>query len=90
MDSVWFNFVADLKKVVELNPKKSILDKMFKLETYSLEVKMVGCKRKKFTIHFIEEDVNKLKEELEIIIEENKQAITIEENKQAISIEDKQ
>ena len=49
MDSVWFNFVADLKKVVELNPKKSILDKMFKLETYSLEVKMIGCKIKKYT-----------------------------------------
>ena len=42
---------------------------MFKLKTKSLEVKIVGFKRKKVTIHFIEEDAVKLKQEITMLIE---------------------
>ena len=71
--SIWFNFVADFSKIVLVKPKKSILDKMFKLNTYSLEVRMTNSKRKKFTIHFIEEDINKLQSELEEYVAKSKQ-----------------
>lgn len=71
--SIWFNFVADFSKIVLIKPKKSFLDKMFKLNTYSLEVRLTNSKRKKFTIHFIEEDVNQLKTELEQYIEKYKE-----------------
>ena len=57
--------------------QKSILDKMFKLNTYSLEVRLTNSKRKKFTIHFIEEDVNHLKTELEhcLKVNQDKQSV---------------
>ena len=71
--SIWFNFVADFSKIVLVKPKKSILDKMFKLNTYSLEVRLTNSKRKKFTIHFIEEDINKLQSELEEYVAKSKQ-----------------
>lgn len=71
--SIWFNFVADFSKIVLMKPKKSILDKMFKLNTYSLEVRMTNSKRKKFTIHFIEEDIKKLQLELEEYVANSKQ-----------------
>ena len=75
--SIWFNFVADFSKIVLVKPKKSILDKMFKLNTYSLEVRMTNSKRKKFTIHFIEEDINKLQSELEhcLKVNQDKQSV---------------
>ena len=71
--SIWFNFVADFSKIVLIKPKKSILDKMFKLNTYSLEVRLTNSKRKKFTIHFIEEDIKKLQLELEEYVANSKQ-----------------
>lgn len=73
INSIWFNIVVDVSKIMEITPKKSILDNMFKLNTYSMEVKMINSKRKKFTIHFIEEDVNQLKTELEQYIEKYKE-----------------
>lgn len=71
--SIWFNFVADFSKIVLIQPKKSVLDKMFKLNTYSLEVRLTNSKRKKFTIHFIEEDIKKLQLELEEYVSNSKQ-----------------
>ena len=71
--SIWFNFVADFSKIVLIKPKKSVLDKMFKLNTYSLEVRLTNSKRKKFTIHFIEEDIKKLQVELEEYVANSKQ-----------------
>ena len=71
--SIWFNFVADFSKIVLIKPKKSVLDKMFKLNTYSLEVRLTNSKRKKFTIHFIEEDIKKLQLELEEYVANSKQ-----------------
>ena len=73
INSIWFNFIADFSKIVLVKPKKSILDKIFKLSTHSLEVRLINSRRKKFTIHFIEEDINKLKLELEQFVAEHKE-----------------
>ena len=69
MNSIWFNLVVGLNEICELNIKESFLDKVFKINTKSLEVKLIGRKRKKFTIHFIEESVVKLKTEILKLIE---------------------
>jgi hypothetical protein len=39
------------------------------LETKSLEVKILNRRRKKFTIHFIEENAVKLKQEITMMID---------------------
>lgn len=71
INSIWFNIKVDLKTIYEMNVKESILDKMFKLNTKSLEVKMLGQRRKKFTIHFIEENAVKLKQKITSLIVKN-------------------
>ena len=61
--------------------QESSLDKTFKLNTKSLEIKLLRHKRKKFTIHFIEENVVKLKQEIIMLIDRNTtQFETNEEN----------
>lgn len=64
INSIWFNLIIDLKDVYELKVKTSKLDKIFKLNTQSLEVKLMNNRRKKFTIHFIEENAVKLKQKI--------------------------
>jgi len=64
INSIWFNIKVDLKNICEVKVKESVLDKMFKLNTKSLEIHQVASRRKKFTIHFIEEDAEKLKWEI--------------------------
>jgi hypothetical protein len=44
---------------------------MFKLNTKSLELHMMGIRRKKFTIHFIEENAVKLKQEITMLIDKD-------------------
>lgn len=78
MNSIWFNCVVELKNIYELRVKISILDKMFKLNTKSLEVKIMNNRRKKFTIHFIEENAIKLKQKIIDLIDQNAQ---LESNK---------
>lgn len=70
INSIWFNINVDLKNICEIKVKESFLDKMFKINTKSLEIHMVAMRRKKFTIHFIEEDAEKLKWEILKIVEE--------------------
>ena len=60
--------IIELSKIYELNIKESVLDKIFKINTKSLEFKIYGQRRKKFTLHFIEEDVDGLKQELTKLI----------------------
>jgi len=67
--SIWFNLKVDLKDIYEMNVKESKLDKLFKINTKSLEVKILGHRRKKFTIHFIEENAVKLKQEITMMID---------------------
>jgi len=74
INSIWFNRVVELKNIYELRVKISILDKIFKLNTNSLEVKIMNNKRKKFTIHFIEENAVRLKQKIIDLIDENAQA----------------
>ena len=71
INSIWFQINVELKDVYELRVKESILDKMFKLKTKSLEVKILGHRRKKFTIHFIEENAVKLKQEITMLIDKH-------------------
>lgn len=71
VNSIWFSLKVDLKDIYEMQVKESFLDKMFKLNTKSLEVKMLGYNRKKFTIHFIEENVVQLKQEITILIDKH-------------------
>ena len=70
INSIWFNIKVDLKNICEIKVKESVLDKLFKINTKSLEIHMVAMRRKKFTIHFIEEDAEKLKWEILKIVEE--------------------
>ena len=69
IDSIWFNFKVDLIYICEINVKESFLDRMFKHNTKSLEIKILGHKRKHFTIHFIEENAVKLKQEITMLID---------------------
>lgn len=64
VNSIWFNIVVDLKNIYDIKIKESILDKAFKINTLSMELYLINSKRKKFTIHFIEEDTEKLKAEI--------------------------
>ncbi|MBQ9795598.1 MAG: hypothetical protein IJW36_01370 [Clostridia bacterium] len=70
INSIWFNLQVDLKNICEIKVKVSVLDKIFKLNTKSLEIHMVASRRKKFTIHFIEEDAEKLKWEILKLVED--------------------
>ncbi|MBQ8615289.1 MAG: hypothetical protein IJ415_01820 [Clostridia bacterium] len=70
INSIWFNINVDLKNICEIKVKESVLDKIFKINTKSLEIHMVASKRKKFTIHFIEEDAEKLKWEILKLVED--------------------
>ena len=67
--SIWFNFKFELKDVYEMNVKESFLDKAFKTNTKSLVVKVMNHRRHKFTIHFIEENAVKLKQEITMMID---------------------
>lgn len=69
INSIWFNIKVELKDIYEMRVKTSVLDKIFKINTKSLEVKILNRRRKKFTIHFIEENAVKLKQEIIQLIE---------------------
>lgn len=69
--SIWFNIDLAYEDIFELKIKESILDKLFKINTKSLEIKILNHRRKKFTIHFIEENANKFKKEILNLIEKN-------------------
>lgn len=69
LNSIWFNLNVGYHEIYEMNVKVSKLDRIFHLDTKSLEVKIMGRKRKKFTIHFIEENAIKLKQEITILID---------------------
>lgn len=79
VNSIWFNLKVDLKNICEIKAKESVLDRLFKINTKSLEVHIVASKRKKFTLHFIEEDVEKLKWEI-LKLAEDKPDIVIANN----------
>ena len=59
--------------------KETFWDRIFKLNTKSLEVKIMGQKRKRFIVHFVEEDAVKLKQEITMLIDRYVQ--TLELNK---------
>jgi hypothetical protein len=80
MNSIWFNFKVEFKYIYEMRVKVSALDKFFKLNTKSLEIKILGHKRKKFTLHFIEENAVNLKHEITILIDKYTER-TEQENK---------
>lgn len=67
--SIWFNIQLPLKDVYEMRVKESGLDKMFKIDTKSLEIRIMNHNRKKLTLHFIEENAVKLKQEITILID---------------------
>lgn len=69
VNSIWFNMKVEFKDIYEMNVKESVLDKIFKINTKSLEVKIMNRRRHKFTIHFIEENAVQLKQEITILID---------------------
>lgn len=69
LNSIWINFDVELKDIYEMNVKETRLDKIFKINTKSLEIKIMKHKMKKFVVHFIEEDVIKLKQEITMLID---------------------
>ena len=71
INSIWMNLLVPMKDICEMTVKNSKLDKLIKLDTKSLEVKLLGQKRKKFTIHFIEENVVKLKQEIIMLMDKD-------------------
>lgn len=80
INSIWFNIKVAFKDICEIRVKESILDKIFKIDTKSLEIKIVGSRRKKFTIHFIEEDAEKLKWEILKYTEEKPDIVIAKNN----------
>ena len=74
--SIWFEIKVELKDIYEMNVKETRLDKIFNLGTKSLEVKILGRSRKKFTIHFIEENAVKLKQEITMMIDRYEKKIS--------------
>ncbi len=80
INSIWFNLKVALKDIYEMNVKVSKLDKIFNLNTKSLEIKILGHKRKKFTIHFIEENAVKLKQEITMLIDRNQEENLVAES----------
>jgi len=71
LNSIWNNISVALKDIYEITVKETRLDRLFKLNTKSLEIKILNHRRKKFTIHFIEEDVNDLRFEILKIMEKD-------------------
>ena len=69
INSIWNNLNIPFKDIREMKVKVSVLDKLFKLNTKSLEVKILHHKIKKVVIHFIEEDAVKLKQEITMLID---------------------
>ncbi len=69
INSIWLNLNVDLKNIYEMQVKETALDKMFKLNTKSLEIKLLGLKRKKIMVHFIEENAVQLKQEITMLID---------------------
>ncbi len=69
INSIWLNYKVEFKDIYEMNVKESILDKIFKINTKSLEIKLMNHRRHKFTIHFIEESAVQLKQEITILID---------------------
>ena len=80
INSIWFNIVVDLKDICEIKVKESMLDKMFNIDTKSLEIRIVANRRKKFTLHFIEEDAEKLKWEILKTIEDKPDIVIANNN----------
>ena len=76
--SIWINLDIEYKHICEIVVKESFLDKMFKLNTKSLELHMIGIRRKKFTLHFIEENAVKLKQEITMLIDKDNTKISKE------------
>jgi len=62
--SIWCDITVDMRQIYNAVPIKSFLDKLFNLKTMSLEIYIKSNKRTKFTLHFIEEDVNNLRDEI--------------------------
>lgn len=79
INSIWLNFKVAFSDVCEINVKETKLDKILKLKTKSLEVKILNNKRSKFTIHFIEENALKLKHEITMLIDKNSTKEKLEE-----------
>lgn len=71
--SIWFNYTVQMQDIYEMVIKETILDKLFKINTKSLEIKIFGHKRKHLTIHFIEEDAEKLKQHIKKLIDKDQQ-----------------
>ena len=69
VNSIWFNIKIGYHEIYEMKVKVSVLDKLFKINTKSLEIRILGRKRSKFTIHFIEENAVKLKQEITMYID---------------------
>lgn len=69
INSIWFNIKIGYHEIYEMRVKVSVLDKLFKINTKSLEIKILGRMRKKLTIHFIEENAVKLKQEITMLID---------------------
>lgn len=76
VNSIWMNLTINLKDIYAMNVKETRLDKAFKLNTKSLEIKILNNRRKKFTIHFIEENAVKLKQEITMLIDKDSQKKT--------------
>ena len=64
VNSIWFDTLVDLSQVFDVKVKKSWLDKLCKINTLSLEIYMKSSTRSKFTLHFVEEDAEALKDEI--------------------------
>ena len=64
INSIWFNVVFEISHIYDVKVKESVLDRLFKINTLSMEIYLLNENRRKFTIHFIEEDANELKNEI--------------------------
>lgn len=69
LNSIWLNMNIDFKDIYEMKVKESGLDKIFRINTKSLEIKLLNHKMKKVVVHFIEEDAVKLKQEITMLID---------------------
>lgn len=79
VNSIWLNVVIPLENIYEIKVKKSFLDSLFKMDTYSLEFHIMKQRRTKFTLFFVEEDANLLKDEILKLINQNEEKINIKE-----------
>lgn len=72
VNSIWMNIVIDLKNIYDIKIKKSLLDNLFITNTYSMEFYITNQKRRKFTLFFVEEDAQALKNEILELISQQK------------------